>query len=293
MEWVHGWRAMGVDCKVVCPVTLDAQWFEDATAAYEQTFSRFRADSALRVLSRRGHGNVNADLQQLLLASLDIAYWTTGMVVPHLGAALEAIGYDRTYATIVPNSSPIDVPHIPDWRHISVRGQAVSLPPGTQLDLNGVAKGWIAQRLAERTAQPRVLVEIGGEVAVIAPADDPWCVAIDHPTAAEPLALLRLAVGTVATSSTRQRRWLRAGSVVHHIIDPRTALPAATDVVTASVIAHDGVYAEAAAKVCVLLGATRGAAWLTDRQLPGLIYTEDQHVLTTPFLDAFLWEYDR
>jgi thiamine biosynthesis lipoprotein len=81
--------------------------------------------------------------------------------------------------------------------------------------------------------------------------------------------------------------------MVHHIIDPRTALPAATDVVTASVIAGDGVYAEAAAKVCILLGATRGVAWLTDRQLPGLIYTEDHHVLTTPFLDSFLWEYDR
>lgn len=293
MEWVHGWRAMGVDCKVVCPVTLDAQWFAHATAAYEQTFSRFRADSALRVLSRQGHGLVNADLQQLLLASLDIAQWTTGMVVPHLGGALEAIGYDRTYAIIVPNSAPIDVPYMPDWHHISVRGRVVSLPPGTQLDLNGVAKGWIAQQLAERSAQPRVLVEIGGEVAVIAPADDPWCVAIDHPSADEPLALLRLAVGTVATSSTRQRRWLRAGSMVHHIIDPRTALPAVTDVVTASVIAGDGVYAEAAAKVCVLLGATRGAAWLTERRLPGLIYTEDQHVLTTPFLDPYLWEYDR
>ena len=293
MEWVHRWRAMGVDCKVVCPVALDAQWFVHATAQYEQTFSRFRADSALRVLSRRGHGYVNADFQQLLLAALDIAHWTTGMVVPHLGAALEAIGYDRTYATIVPNSAPIDVPHIPDWRDISVRGRAVSLPPGTQLDLNGVAKGWVAQRLAERSAQPRVLVEIGGEVAVIAPAEDPWCVAIDHPTATEPLALLQLAVGTVATSSTRERRWLRAGSVVHHIIDPRTALPVATDVATASVIARDGVYAEAAAKVCIILGATRGVAWLTERQLPGLIYTEDQQVLTTPFLDPYLWEYDR
>jgi hypothetical protein len=32
---------------------------------------------------------------------------------------------------------------------------------------------------------------------------------------------------------------------------------------------------------------------LTERQLPGLIYTEDQQVLTTPFLDPYLWEYDR
>ena len=293
MELVHRWRAMGVDCSVVCPIPLDALWIEASVAAYEQCFSRFRADSELRTLSRRGHGRVSADLQQLLLAALDIAQWSTGMVVPHLGAALEAIGYDRTYAAIAPNPAPIDVPLLPDWRAIRVRGREVTLPAGTQLDLNGVAKGWIAQRLAERCATPRVLVEIGGEVATIAPSDDPWCVAIDHPRADEPLAYVSLAIGTVATSSVCERRWQRGGGMVHHLVDPRTALPAVTDVATATVIASEGVYAEAAAKVCILLGAEHGIAWLNERALPGLIYTADQQVLTTPYLTAYLWEYDK
>lgn len=292
MEWVHRWRAMGVDCKVVASEPLDAAWCEAEVARAERALSRFDPQSELTALCRRGSGTVSAELQQVLLASITIAHWTAGMVVPHLGATMAAIGYDRTYASIVPNADPIDLPVLPDWRDIRVRGRQVQLPAGTHLDLNGVAKGWLAQHIAERSGLARILVEVGGEVAVVAPAQDPWCVAIDHPTAAEPLALLSIGEGTVATSSVCERRWRRAGGTVHHIIDPRTGVPAVTDVRTASVIAADGVYAEAAAKVGILLGAEAGIRWLTERGLAGLLYTADERILTTPAFATFLWEYD-
>lgn len=292
MEWEHRWRALGVDCKVVASDPIDASWFVTEVARAERVLSRFDPESELSVLCRRGSAHVSSELHQVLLAALAIAQWTSGMVVPHLGATMAALGYDRTFAAIVPNTDIIDIPVLPDWRGIRVRGRQVSLPAGTQLDLNGVAKGWLAQHIAERSAMARILVEIGGEVAVVAPPDQPWCVAIDHPTASEPLALLAIERGTVATSSVCERRWRRAGGTVHHIIDPRTGLPAVTDVLTASVIAADGVYAEAAAKVGIVLGAERGLRWLTDRGLAGLIYTADDRILTTPAFAEYLWEYD-
>ncbi len=293
MEWVHRWRAMGVDCKVVAPRDLDANWCEATVASYERTLSRFDPHSELNEVCRIGSGTVSADLQQVVLAAIDVARWTNGLVIPHLGATMAAIGYDRTFAAIRPSQQALDLPVLPDWRDIEVRGRHILLPSGTRLDVNGIAKGWISQRMTERCATPRVLVELGGEVSVIAPPDDPWCVAIDHPTAAEPLALLALAHGTVATSSIIERRWQRAGINVHHIIDPRTGMSAVTDVLTASVIAREGIYAEAAAKVCILLGAERGIMWLTERGLAGLVYTADGQVLTTPFLAEYLWEYDQ
>jgi len=293
VEWVHRWRAMGVDCKVVAPRALDAGWCVAAVATYERTLSRFDPHSELNEVCRRGSGTVSADLQQVVLAAIDVARWTNGLVIPNLGATMEAIGYDRTFAAITPSDQTIDVPFLPDWRAIEVRGRHMRFPVGTHLDVNGIAKGWIAQRMAERCATPRVLVELGGEVSVIAPQDDPWCIAIDHPTAPEPLALLAVAHGTVATSSIIERRWKRAGTTVHHIIDPRTAMPAVTDVLTASVIAREGVYAEAAAKVCILLGAEQGIRWLTERGLAGLVYTADERVLTTSFFGEYLWEYDQ
>jgi thiamine biosynthesis lipoprotein len=53
-----------------------------------------------------------------------------------------------------------------------------------------------------------------------------------------------------ATSSTRRRRW----GAVHHLIDPRTGLPAQTGLDEASVVASSGVDAEVVAKTALLLG---------------------------------------
>lgn len=290
MEWRHRWRAMGVDCAVVTRTPSDPAWWEAQVEHYEQVFSRFRPDSELSRLNKTRSMAVSADLQELLLAAIAQAHVTHGLVVPHLGSTLVALGYDRTFAAVESAAASVDYPLLADWRAIVVRGRQVTLPPGAQLDLNGYAKGWIAQRLAERAGAAAVLVEIGGEVACIAPETDPWYVAVDHPSDPEPLALVAIAAGTVATSSVCERRWQRGGSVVHHIVDPRTGAPAQTDVRTATVITRDGIDAEVAAKVVLILGAAAGSRWLSERGLPGLLYTDAAQVVTTPAWAAYEWD---
>jgi thiamine biosynthesis lipoprotein len=81
----------------------------------------------------------------------------------------------------------------------------------------------------------------------------------------------------VATSSVRKRRWLNDGAAVHHLIDPRTGLPAASGAAQCSAIADTAEHAEVAAKVGLIVGASsldedhalgralgvRGIAWIT------------------------------
>jgi thiamine biosynthesis lipoprotein len=84
-------------------------------------------------------------------------------------------------------------------------------------------------------------------------------VALDHPR--EPgrdLAWLRVCDGAVATSSITARRW--AGG--HHLINPRTARPADTDLLSVTALAPTVVQAEVAAKVALILGREAGLEWL-------------------------------
>jgi thiamine biosynthesis lipoprotein len=53
-----------------------------------------------------------------------------------------------------------------------------------------------------------------------------------------------------ATSSVRRRRW----GQVHHLIDPRTGLPAKSGLEEVSVVASTGFDAEVIAKTALLLG---------------------------------------
>lgn len=265
---------------------------EQAVAQWEQQLSRFRTDSELMQLNRTRQAHVSAALHQVLLVARDIAIWSQGLVVPHLAQVMQEIGYDRSFdAQLMSTSVEASATTIPDWRGIRVQGRTVTLPADVYLDVAGVAKGWIAQQLMQRLlpTNPTVLVQLGGDIVTTAPYAAPWRIAIDHPFRDTPTTHIALAEGAVMTSSVYSRRWQRAGRPVHHIIDPRTGIPASSDVATATVISADAAYAEAGAKVAVILGVDAGLAWLSARELPALIVDHAGVAHTNEAWNPFVW----
>ncbi|MEJ2353961.1 MAG: FAD:protein FMN transferase, partial [Anaerolineales bacterium] len=101
--------------------------------------------------------------------------------------------------------------------------------------------------------------------------------------------VLRLGRCGVATSGRNYRRWQRGGAWKHHIIDPRTGEPAATDVLSATVIAPTVLEAEVATKVVLILGSREGLAWLGAKpNYAGLVVLEDGQVVHGPAIDPYL-----
>src|SRR4029077_9583143 len=82
-----------------------------------------------------------------------------------------------------------------------------------------------------------------------------------------PYALIAIRDGGLATSSTTARRWQRGGDVLHHILDPRTGLPAAPVWRTVSVAAASCADANTAATAAVIRGR-QALGWLAQLSLP-------------------------
>jgi thiamine biosynthesis lipoprotein len=266
--------------------------------------------------------SVSSLFRAVLRAALHAARLTGGLCTPTILDALEAAGYDRDLAALTASDSlpvmtdPVtrhtssrparlrsgprqvhrralrpahqEVRGRQQWRRIRLNRTVdrVWLPGGVRLDLAGVAKGWTADRVADLLAPfGSCLVDVGGDLAArLAPGDgEPWPIAIANPRQPElDLALVLLRNHGIATSGTDYRRWLIGGRPRHHLIDPRTGEPSGTDVFTATVIADSTYTADIHAKAALLLGASRGAAYLTRRRLAGLIVRRDGAVLTTP-----------
>jgi FAD:protein FMN transferase len=155
------------------------------------------------------------------------------------------------------------------WLERRPRGAIVHRDGAFRFDLDGVAKGWIADRALELLrAWPAALVDADGDIAVRPGAGSDWHIAIadPRPDATDDLAVLRLddrlPGGRVAaaTSGTSVHRWADApdGRPRHHLIDPHTRRPAYTDVVQATVIASSAREAEALAKAALIAGADAG-----------------------------------
>src|SRR5437870_1539317 len=157
-----------------------------------------------------------------------------------------------------------------DAHVIDVDGDRVRLPAGVGLDPGGIGKGLaadlvVAEALAAGAAG--ACVNLGGDLRVAGrPPEGPsaagktaWTVAVEHPASPEPLALLGLHDGAVATSTTLRRRWTAGGQERHHLIDPWTGSPSTSGLTPAAVVTAAPWGADGPATARRLRGSARAA----------------------------------
>ena len=256
---------LGVACAAV----------DDVLRALDQQASRFRADSELSWLHAAAGGlfMLSDGLAEAVGVALAAARWTGGRTDPTVYDALISLGYDRDFAAIgqqhgEPPAAPAPVP---GWQRVRLDGPLLSLPAGVRLDLGATAKGVGSDRavravMAVTGQAGGVLVSLGGDIAVGGtPPRDGWPVTVaeEPDQAGSPRSqLVRLTGGAVATSSVTCRRWRRGGAVLHHIVDPRTGLPADGPWRTVSVAAATCADANAATTAAIVAGP-QAQDWLT------------------------------
>jgi len=173
-----------------------------------------------------------------------------------------------------------------------------------RFDLDGVAKGWIADRAADLLiGWPSAAVDADGDICLRLGCGQEWLVDVADPrpggTAAEPapLATLRLRGGDswsishgVATSGTSIHRWrLADGRQTHHLIDPRTGRPAETDVVQATVVAPTAREAEMLAKSAVIVGSQAALDFLLRSSArTAILLLQSGELVALPGVEAWL-----
>ena len=207
--------------------------------------TRFSPDSELSLLNARiGEWRpVSGELASVLQASLDAYAMSGGLVNVAVLPAMTAIGYVRPLAQGPGVATQQSEPLAPLREVLELRQGGARVMSG--IDLGGVAKGWMADRLAEMLG-PDCLVNLGGDLRAMGE----WPVEVAGTT-------LLLRNQAAATSSTRKRRW----GDVHHLIDPRTGHPAETGLTEVSVVTATAFEAEVVAKTALLLGPSSAAAY--------------------------------
>jgi thiamine biosynthesis lipoprotein len=261
------------------------------TTAMDEACSRFREDSELaRVNAAAGRPVVVSELfGQVVSAALRAAEATDGDVDPTCGAGLEAAGYDRDIEVLRHEDVRFTVHErvpAPGWRTVAWNPATRTLrtEPGCRLDFGAVAKALTADRAADAAARELgcgVLVSLGGDIATAgpAPAGD-WQIKIADDHRAEDGAsgpVVSVHSGALATSSTTTRRWQTSAGPAHHILDPRTGMPAQAPWRTVSVAAATCVDANTASTAALVRGQA-AVAWLERQGLPARLVRHDGRV---------------
>jgi len=261
----------------------------------EARWSRFLPGSEVSALNDQAGTFVPVSPDTVLLVERAVEAWrlTGGAFDPTVLGALVRAGYDRSFELLGPTPpggpSQLGI----GAADIAVGGGGVCLPPGTGFDPGGIGKGLAADVVcaeAMAAGAEGACVNLGGDVRVagVGPQGGAWTVALEHPWGKRPLALLGVADGAVATSTTLRRRWHTGGEARHHVIDPQTGLPSTTDLTLATVVSADAWVAEALAKAVLLAGSAHPFDILGGTGASGLTVDGDGRVAASGGMADFL-----
>jgi FAD:protein FMN transferase len=279
-------RAMGTTISMLLPENQEEKGAEIVRTLFsdwEQTLSRFLPESELSLLNQQAGTPVAVSnlLYDVLATALTAAQVTEGVYDPAMLEQLEELGYDRNFDDLPANRFDPIIPGEPGgrWRGIKVDPirRQVTLPAGIKLDFGGIAKGMAVDATLEKLYQSNIssaLVNAGGDLSVLGlpSSDNQWLVAVPGQ---KQYWTIPLHHGAIATSGIAHRHWQQGNILHHHILDPRTGLPAQSDLWSVTVVADRCEQAEVAAKVAFILGSKSGANFLRKHHIAGLLVHED------------------
>jgi thiamine biosynthesis lipoprotein len=206
-------------------------------------------------------------------------------------AELSRGAFDITYAAVGhlydyrsglrPDDETIEVARAAvGWRHLELDARTRTVRfhrPGMRIDLGGFAKGYAVDNaiaLLRQLGVRHAYVAAGGDSRVLGDRRGrPWTVAIRDPRRpGEVAAVLPLEDTAISTSGDYERYFDEpgpAGEVTrhHHLIDPTTGR-SPRHVTSVTILAPDGLTAEALSKAVFVLGPVRGLELL--ETIPGV-----------------------
>jgi len=271
----------------------------------EQRFSRFLPASELTNLNRSADSwaHVSDDLMDMLQLSMKYYIETKGLFDPTILADLKLMGYDRSMDEIRAQGGTVTSyaskrTSRPAFNEIGfdLADNRVRLPQGMEIDLGGIAKGWIVDKAAHllNSYVPACGVSAGGDILFVGHPEDglDWDIFLEDPRdPMQMLTQLHVSEGAVATSSVMKRTWSQGEKVRHHLIDPRTGESAKTDWLSVTVIAPDVITAEVYAKAILIGGEGDLPSLLNARPDVTFIAVDPNgNLLGSPNYKDFLYE---
>ncbi len=172
-----------------------------------------------------------------------------------------------------------------------------------KLNYNAIAQGYSCDLVAEYLYSLGVkdmMVDIG-EIFCdgLNPRGMPWSLGIDRPVdgndepGAQLQGIYRAPEGPhgIVTSGNYRKFYIRDGKKYAHTIDPRTGYPVQHTLLSATVVAKDGMTADAYATYCMVIGLEESRAFLESRpDLEGCLIYDDNGKFRTWCSEGFVLE---
>lgn len=259
---------------------LEAQW------------SVTEENSEICALNRGGRAELSPETAELLGAALDMCRRTDGALDISTYPVLRAWGFTTGEYSVPGGEAIAALLPLVDYGRVALEAGAAALPPGMEIDLGSVAKGYTGDALAALLKQggaASALLDLGGNIQAVGskPDGSPWRVAVRDPAGDGSVGVVEVVDQAVVTSGGYERYFEEDGVRYWHIIDPATGWPARSGLASVTVVGESGLLCDGLSTALFVMGR-EGALehWRQHRDFEAVLVSEDGSVTVTAGLEG-------
>lgn len=252
---------------------------------YESIFSKTKNGSDIYRINQAEGAPVTVEPETILLIRKALSYsrLSDGSFDITIGALSRL--WDIQSKEIPDDTSIRDALATISYQNIVIDGNQIILQnPKTQLDLGGIAKGYIADKIKEYLVAQGVaagIINLGGNVLAIGEKQDgtAFSLGIQKPfsAAADPLAAVSIRDKAVVTSGIYERYFEKDAVIYHHILDTATGYPVQNNLFSVTIIGENSADADALSTICYSFGLEKGLAFIESRPDTEAIFITDDY----------------
>ena len=231
----------------------------------ENLLSKYQEDSEVSRLNRAGSLKVSPDTFYIIKKSKEFWQASAGSFDITVAPLVDLWGFTNR-KHIVPSDDKIKaVLKLVGCDKIILHEKdnvVEFIIPGTKIDLGAIAKGFALDCAVKRLKEKNInscLINAGGQVYALGENSGKfWKIAIQNPRKPEIAGILELKDASASTSGDYEQFFLKNGKRYCHILNPATGYPADSGIISVTVIADNGITADALSTAIFVLGKEKG-----------------------------------
>lgn len=255
---------------------------------YEKVFSRTLETSELYKLNHSADlvNEVSPELAEIINKGLEYSAMSEGAFDISIAPVSQLWDFTADNPAAPADAEIASMLPYVGYRNFSIEGTTVTKTTvEDELDLGGIAKGYIADRIKDYLLENGVneaVISLGGNILCVGDKNgELYNIGVQAPFEDHnvTLASMKIADKSIVTSGIYERYFTQDGKLYHHILDPKTGYPYQNDLTSVTIISDKSVDGDALSTTCFALGYEKGMSYINSHDdLDAIFVTSDGEI---------------
>ncbi len=251
---------------------------------YENIFSKTIESSDVSKINKHIDFNVNKDSAYVINKAINYSKITDGAFDISI-APLTELWHIKPGTVFIPDKKEIEITKkYVDYKKIKVDNLKIKLPKNSKIDLGGIAKGYIGDKIKEYLISKNIksaIINLGGNILTIGnkPGVGYFNVGLNKPFKENEFILTFKTKRDVSivTSGNGYRYFKYKNKIYHHILDPKTGYNPDNNLLSTTIISKNSIDGDAYSTATYVLGLKKGMDFIEKHKELEAVFIDDNY----------------